>query len=123
MGHRIGSHGADHVDWTGLDRAGFTCELVDARQRIEEEAGHPVTEAAIPFGRYNARVLKALREAGFERVYSSDGGAVGARTWPIPRTSLTCDMNAPQIDDILLGRESLKRKLRRRLAVAVKSRV
>ena len=122
MGHRIGSHGADHVDWTGLDQAGFTRELVDARHQIEKETGHPVTEAAIPFGRYNARVLKALRAAGFVQVYSSDGGAIGARSWPVPRTSMTCDMSASQIDDILLGREPLKRTLRRWLAVAVKSR-
>lgn len=123
MGHRIGCHGADHVDWTGLDAAGLTREVIDARAAISKVTGRPVTEAALPLGRYNAKVLGTLRNANYERVYSSDGGAVTGTRWPIPRTSLTKDMTEAMIADILLGREPLKRGLRRRLARTVKTRL
>jgi peptidoglycan/xylan/chitin deacetylase (PgdA/CDA1 family) len=78
-GHRIGSHGAAHVDWTGLGEAGLQRELIVARDTI--------AEAGIPFGRYNAGVLKALRAAAYARAFSSDGGAVTGSDWPVPRTN------------------------------------
>lgn len=122
-GHRIGLHGAAHVDWTALDAAGLDREIGAARKVIEAAAGQRITEAGIPFGRYNARVLRALRAAGYNRAYSSDGGAAGASDWPVPRNSLTREMDAAAIEAILLGHEPLKRRLRRRLAMAVKARI
>lgn len=122
-GHRIGLHGAAHVDWTTLDDAGLARELATARGVIAAASGQTVTEAGIPFGRYNARVLRALRAAGYARAYSSDGGAAGASDWPVPRSSLTREMDSAAIEAILLGREPLRRRLRRRLAMAVKARV
>ncbi|MEM9969482.1 MAG: polysaccharide deacetylase family protein [Pseudomonadota bacterium] len=122
LGHRIGSHGAAHVDWTALDTAGEAREWTQARERLADAAGGVVTEAAIPFGRYDARVLKGLRAAGYSRVYSSDGGAWRAGDWPVPRTSPRADMTPDDIQNILLGRESLKARLRRRVSRAVKAR-
>jgi len=122
-GHRIGSHGAAHVDWRGLDGAGLERELVGARAAISTAAGQEITEAGIPFGRYNARVLRALRRAGYARAWSSDGGAATGSDWPVPRTSLTREMDAAAIEAILLGNEPLKRRLRRRLSMAVKARI
>ncbi len=122
-GHKIGSHGAAHVDWTGLDEVGLQRELIAAREIIAEAAGQGITEAGIPFGRYNAGVLKALRAAGYDRAFSSDGGAATGSDWPAPRTSLTRDMDAAAIEAILLGREPVTRRLRRRLAMAVKARI
>ena len=122
LGHRIGSHGAAHVDWTALDGDGEAREWVAARDCLAEAAGAPVTEAAIPFGRYNARVLNGLREAGYTRIYSSDGGDWRTGDWPVARTSPRADMSLGDIENILLGRESLKARLRRKVSRAVKAR-
>jgi len=122
MGHRIGSHGAAHLDWTGCDDAGLRRELITARKVIETAAGQAVTEAAIPFGRYDARVLRALRAAGYARVYSSDGGPADACDWPVPRSSLTAGMTPADIAALIDGHEPLARRLRRRLAMAIKRR-
>lgn len=116
MGHKIGSHGADHVDWTMLDDAGFERELEEARSRISQITGRPVTEAAIPFGRYNKRVITELRQRGYARFYSSDGGSVTSRVMPLPRTSIRADMTSDDIDRILAGQEPFARRLRRPLA-------
>lgn len=126
MGHEIGTHGADHLDWTSLDANGRTREFETARTEIGKIIGQPVESAAIPFGRYNRKVLRSLKAAGYKRVYSSDGGACNTGQSgqsvqsPIPRNSLTSAMTVADIEAILLGREPLKRSLRRRFAIAKK---
>ena len=120
MGHRIGTHGQDHVDWTALDDAGRRAEWYDARATIAEAAQAPVTAAAIPFGRYNGQVLRGLKAAGYDRVYSSHGGAVGPCDWPIPRTSLRGDMTQTDLEAIFTGTEPLRRRLRRAVSKRLK---
>lgn len=123
-GHRIGSHGAAHVDWKAADATTLARELGNTtRATIAEAAGHPVTAAAIPFGRYNAAVLRALAHHGYDRAYSSDGGGWRADQFPIPRTSPRADMTVTDIEDILLGREPARARLRRVLARTVKRMV
>jgi peptidoglycan/xylan/chitin deacetylase (PgdA/CDA1 family) len=121
-GHLIGNHGATHVDWKRLDEAGRAREMDTARTAIVAVTGRPVTTAAIPFGRYDAGVLRALEARGYDRVYSSDGGAWRSDRAPIPRSSPRADMSLADIEAILLGRESQARRLRRRLTRAVKRR-
>jgi|HubBroStandDraft_4_1064222.scaffolds.fasta_scaffold04334_2 peptidoglycan/xylan/chitin deacetylase (PgdA/CDA1 family) len=87
-GMRIGSHGMAHRSWRGMDDATRTAELVEARQRLAEAAGTPVTEAACPLGRYDRRVLSGLRQLGYLRVYTSDRRVAGAGSWLQPRFSV-----------------------------------
>ena len=112
-GHGVGNHGHGHVDWR---HANLELELKEAREIIATVSGAPVVEAAIPFGLYNRVVLKALRAAGYAACYSSDGGPVRPGDWPLPRVSLTGGMTPTVIDDLIIGRESLPRRLRRPLA-------
>lgn len=120
MGHRIGSHGMDHVDWTGLDAAGARRELYEARDRIADVTDTAITAVGIPFGRYNAAVLKALRKAGYDRAYSSDGGIARDRDFPIARHSLRGDMSRDDIAALLDGREAVKTRLRRAVTSRLK---
>lgn len=120
MGHEIGSHGAAHVDWTRQDRVGLEVELVQARDIIATILREPVVTAAIPFGRYNRHVLRALRTHGYEKVYSSDGGAWHSGQYPIPRTSLTATTTTDQVEAVIRGGEGLKTRLRREAGRAFK---
>ncbi len=116
MGHRIGTHGAAHVDWRGLDAAGFRRELDQSAEARARAAGQPGTEAAIPFGRYDRRVLAELARRPFRAVYSSDGGPVRSERMPLPRTSLRADMTPAMIDRLLARPEPPVRRLRRAAA-------
>lgn len=116
MGFEIGSHGHDHVDWRRLDKAGQMRELVEARQMISEACGRSVRQVAIPFGRYDRGVLAMLRQLDYERVFTSDGGLAGTG-WLVPRISVRGDMKIEQIHELLSGREPVKRRLRRRVAM------
>lgn len=117
LGMTIGSQGFGHVDWRQLDAAGRKQELVTARSILAEACGHPIAAAAVPFGAYNRAVLHALKESGYRRVYSSDGGQAGTG-WLRPRYSVRADMDLAHISGILNGHETVLRRLRRTASMA-----
>ncbi len=87
-GMKIGSHGLRHRDWRGLSDGELRQELVGSRRALEELLGVEVDEAACPFGSYDRRVLHGLREAGYRRVYNSDGGSARVGAWLAPRNTV-----------------------------------
>ena len=117
-GMGIGSHGIDHTVWPTLDNMALERELCTSRAQLEDICGRPVTKAGIPFGRYDARVLRALRTAGYTTAWSSDGGKLQRDAFLRPRTSLRSDMSDEDIHAILAGAMPLQRRLRRALGMA-----
>lgn len=108
-GSTIGCHGHDHVDWRKLDETGFQREFYDARRKIEDAVGHPVTEAAIPFGAFDRNVLHRLKQAGYSRVYTSTPGLAYETSWFCPRWSPTVSFD-PDVD--FAPRLATKQKLK-----------
>jgi peptidoglycan/xylan/chitin deacetylase (PgdA/CDA1 family) len=91
-GMSLGSHGMDHVRWRRLERSAIDREIVQAKQLLEETLQAPVDTAACPFGAYDRRTLRALRAAGFDRVYTSDGGPAATGDWLVARNTVRrCD--------------------------------
>jgi peptidoglycan/xylan/chitin deacetylase (PgdA/CDA1 family) len=119
-GHRIGTHGYDHVDWRRLDAAGAAREFDAAPELLAEAVGRPIDEAAVPFGRYDRRVLNALSARGIAAVYTSDRGMVRGAPWIRPRNCVRADTGPDAVRAILAGRESAARRVRRALGVARK---
>lgn len=87
-GMTIGSHGLRHRDWRASADSELQAELAGSRRVLEDMLGVPITEAACPFGSYDRRVLRALRRAGYRRVYNSDGGRSSTAAWLAPRTTV-----------------------------------
>ncbi len=87
-GMKIGSHGLRHRDWRGCSDGELREELVGSRRALRELLGVEVDEAACPFGSYDRRVLHGLREAGYRKVYTSDGGSARAGAWLSPRNTV-----------------------------------
>ena len=79
--------------------------------------------AGIPFGAYDATVLREIRRAGFRRCYSSDGGPAREGDWPIPRLSVRRDHDLATIENAILLREPWRAALRRRVTRALKKRL
>jgi peptidoglycan/xylan/chitin deacetylase (PgdA/CDA1 family) len=90
-GMRIGSHGMHHVPWRELGDAELREELISAREALEQVLGHPVIQAACPFGSYDRRVLRSLLRAGYRRVYTSDCGRARHGDWLQARNTVTPD--------------------------------
>jgi peptidoglycan/xylan/chitin deacetylase (PgdA/CDA1 family) len=119
-GMAIGSHGWLHRDWRRIDHAQAREELHDAHRVLGELSGRPVSRVAIPFGSYDRRVLRLLREAGVTRAYTSDGGLARPDAWLQARTSLRHDMDAAWIAAVLEPDTSLVRRARGGAVRAVK---
>ncbi|MCX7021239.1 MAG: polysaccharide deacetylase family protein [bacterium] len=62
---RFASHGVTHRDLTALDDAELERELRESRAAMTEELGLAPEAFSYPFGRFDARVVTALREAGY----------------------------------------------------------
>jgi peptidoglycan/xylan/chitin deacetylase (PgdA/CDA1 family) len=91
-GMAIGSHGLHHRDWRRVCDEELAAELSQSRRILEDVVGAPVTQAAIPFGSYDRRVLaQARRDGGYARVFTSDGGPARRDAWLQPRTTVGND--------------------------------
>jgi len=64
-GWEVGLHGATHRDLTRLGEDELRRELADARSELSARLRCPVDLVSYPFGRVDARVVAAARDAGF----------------------------------------------------------
>lgn len=116
-GMGVGSHGIAHRDWRRIPQAEMEAEVTRSRAAIAAVLGRPVTEAGIPFGSYDGRVLAALRRAGYSAAWSSDRGRMDPAAFLRPRTSVQAGMGEAEIAAVLTGRLAPLRRLRRALAM------
>lgn len=119
-GMTVGSHGINHVAWPSLSDTDLNDEIVTSRAQLEGICGQPVTEAGIPFGRYDRRVIAALKSAGYQKIWTSDGGRMGSDSFIKARTSLRGDMTESEFTDALNAVMPLARKLRRAIGMTRK---
>ncbi|MFD5554842.1 polysaccharide deacetylase family protein [Streptomyces sp. NPDC127068] len=64
-GVEIGSHGLTHLDLTRVDDAVLHAETHDSRARLRELTGTEVSGFCYPYGTLDARVVAAVRTAGY----------------------------------------------------------
>lgn len=119
-GMQVGTHGMHHRPWRGLDDRGLEEELVAARRLIEGAAGRPVTEAALPLGRYDRRVLGALHTLGYARVHSSDRRPARSAAWLQPRFSVRADHSPASLRREVESSRTLRARLRATAVGAIK---
>jgi peptidoglycan/xylan/chitin deacetylase (PgdA/CDA1 family) len=119
-GMTIGTHGMSHRSWRRLNPAARETELIEARQRIEDVAGVPVSDAACPLGRYDRRLLADLRRLGYRRVYTSDRQAARLDSWLQPRFSVRREDTPESLRAAMLIRPGLTRRTRRNVVGLVK---
>ena len=120
-GMRIGSHGMHHRSWRAMTAAESRLELVEARDILSETAGRPVTEAALPLGSYDRRLLADLRRQGYRRIYTSDRAHAGEAAWLQPRYSVTAADTVQSVHQTMLSRPGLVSRAERRAARTIKS--
>jgi peptidoglycan/xylan/chitin deacetylase (PgdA/CDA1 family) len=119
-GMKIGLHGKSHIDWRTCDDDTFTEETTGARKELEAILGQSIDSVAIPFGAYNKRIVAKLTALGFRSIYTSDGGFGNPEATIIPRMSLRADMQVKHVRDMLAGKESMVRSLRRKAAMILR---
>lgn len=69
-GWNIGSHTKSHLALTTLSPSLLRAELHDSKKFLEDLLGKAVKSISFPFGNFNAHILAACKEAGFEEAIS-----------------------------------------------------
>ena len=92
QGFEIGCHSMTHAMLSDLDEAGLQREIADAKSQLEQITGKPVEHFSCPGGRYDDRVVRVARAAGYRSVATSRIHA-----------------NSPDTDVFALGRVAILR--------------
>jgi peptidoglycan/xylan/chitin deacetylase (PgdA/CDA1 family) len=100
-GRDVGSHGAEHLSWRNLSSGRLAVELENSRRVLDEVCRAPIDSAACPFGAYDRTVIHGLRRAGYNRVYTSDGGIAVAGGWLQARNTVTRSMTLDQVSRLI----------------------
>jgi peptidoglycan/xylan/chitin deacetylase (PgdA/CDA1 family) len=82
-GFEIGSHTITHRDLTSLSDNEALRELVQSRRAFERRLGHPVQWLAYPFGRYDSRIERLARRAGYVLAVTTEHGVVHSARRPL----------------------------------------
>ena len=113
-GMAIGSHGLTHSYLTDLDASRLSGELDSSRKRLEDITGTAVDSFSAPGGRFDAKVVRAAREAGYRWIFTSDpvinGRLVEGR--PAGRFAVTSSSTDLRLARILDGRPPASARLR-----------
>jgi peptidoglycan/xylan/chitin deacetylase (PgdA/CDA1 family) len=120
-GMKIGNHGMFQRNLRMLSPPELKVEVNDSRQMLEDILGMPVTEFAIPYGAYNRRVMKWLRNSDLTSIYTSDRGLANAEDLVKPRESIMEGMLNQSIPEVMLKPKGVKTIIRRKLAATIKS--
>ena len=70
-GHEIAAHGMKHLPFTLLNSKLLKLELEESRDVLEGITGKPVRALCYPFGRFNSRVIDAVKQAGYRYAMAS----------------------------------------------------
>lgn len=119
-GMEVGSHGWGHIDWRQADEATLDQEIAGARHRLREVAGVDVSSVAIPFGRYNRRVLNRLRSSSFTQIFTSDGGRARMGGLLVTREAYETSWDDQTIEEFAVHAPSVKARLRRAIGQQVR---
>ena len=119
-GMAIGTHGMEHRSWRRMTPGESRVELVEAREVLAEVAHRVVTDAALPLGLYDRRLLADLRRHGYQRVFTSDRDKAGEGSWLQPRYSIVSTDTASSVLSVVQDRRGIAQRTERRLARTVK---
>lgn len=84
----IGSHTVDHPLLSRCEPARLRRELEESKRCLEALTGQEVDLLAYPSGDYDARVVKAAKQAGYRAAFVEDSRSLGVGAFEIPRVGL-----------------------------------
>ncbi|MEY4749923.1 MAG: hypothetical protein RIQ60_2137 [Pseudomonadota bacterium] len=82
-GMHIGAHSQHHRDLNTLDDSTAREEIFGCRDDLEERFGQPVDHFCYPYGRYTARDVALVRQAGYQTATTTQRGRYHAGDDPL----------------------------------------
>lgn len=103
----FGGHTKSHIDVRKIDETNYYEELKYSKGEIEERLGHEIDSLCFPYGKYNKKIIKRLKEDKLYRfIFTSDYRDVKIKNKEIqiiPRISISNDDNIKNFKAKLLG--------------------
>ena len=101
-GWQIASHSVTHPDLPSLTDSQLAGEMAESRRLLEEEFGVSVTDFCYPAGRYDGRVIEAVREAGYRSATSTEPGLARPEDrWSLDRIRIELGDGAAELESKL----------------------
>ncbi len=118
-GLSVESHTANHPLLSTLDAPRTRAELIESKQRIEDEVGAPVRFLSLPNGDSNAFYVPAAQEAGYAAGCCSEFGYNDASTdrWFLRRIAIKAGMSLEAFARIVSRDPATLRSMERKAAV------
>jgi peptidoglycan/xylan/chitin deacetylase (PgdA/CDA1 family) len=113
LGFEIGCHSMSHAYLTDLDDAGLRREIVDPKRQLEEVICKPVEHFSCPGGRFDQRVARMAREAGYCTVATSEIQANTRSTdrFALGRVAIMRHTLLPEFQQLCSGQGLWRQKL------------
>ena len=119
-GMEVGSHGLNHLPWSGLHGNAAHAEIIQPRHVLEDLLGRRVDRVAAPLGRYDRHALALLRASGCAQVNVSDQRPARPGAWVQPRFSVRADDTVASLRARMLASLHPARRVRNGMASALK---
>ena len=112
LGFEVGSHSKTHPLLPDLSDARLRAEVFESKDELEQATGRRVAHFSCPGGRWDARVVSAAREAGYESVATSRVGAnaAGADRFRLARVAVMRSTSAAEVARLCRGEGFFKRR-------------
>jgi peptidoglycan/xylan/chitin deacetylase (PgdA/CDA1 family) len=81
-GWEVDAHTISHADLTSVDDATLEREVSGSRQQIQQQYGVPVNFFCYPAGRFDERVIRAVRPSGYLGATTTEDGLASPRQDP-----------------------------------------
>ncbi len=114
LGFEIGCHSLTHPYLTDVDNKRLHEETAGAKDTLEQIAGVRVDHFSCPGGRWDLRVMRAVKQASFRTMATSRTGVNSSTTDPFALARVTM-MNGTKSDDFMdycQGRRLLRTQLK-----------
>jgi peptidoglycan/xylan/chitin deacetylase (PgdA/CDA1 family) len=112
LGFEIGCHAATHRYLIDLETSELDGEIAGAKRTLEDIIGRPVEHFSCPGGRWDDRVMRAVRSAGFLSMATSDIGVNAPAAYRLDRLAVMRSTSLNEFEDLCAGRGLLVPKLK-----------
>lgn len=112
FGVEIGSHTVSHPILTNVGEAVLRAELEESKSRLEAELGHAVKLFCYPNGDYDARVRRAVEEAGYTCAVTVEPGLNDSMSDMLALKRVHTEQDLARFAQATSGFEQVKNRLR-----------
>ena len=106
VGMVVGSHGLNHLILTELKQKQLEEELAGSKDLLERHLKVNIKDFSVPRGFCSAKILEKAHEAGYTRIFVSEGKDVSAKG--ITRIAIKADWSLRRFEQALNGRTPIE---------------